>query len=336
LISIRKATSDLDKMAEMLETITASFEQSIRSTGQYAIEFNANDAEVFRRHLETLREQLAASTDPDAWKSIEASFRGELRDYRDKGAERLKKLRGEIKAAAEAMQVFGDLVNSSAADHEVQIRTAMDRLAGLAASAGLAEMREGIGTAITVISKSVDSMRSSHQVALAQMRDEIRLLHMQIDVERRSAYMDRATGVWNRQKLDSHINALIASDEPFCLLLVCVRNLKHLDRRHSKSLIAGALKALLQRFAVMLGDNVVIGRWNEEHFVAILEDSSSAVGVSRQAQARLSGSYSVQENGLSHSVMLQAQTGIVERQPGISETALQQKLLQMSQALNGC
>jgi len=335
LISIRKATTELERMDEMLATLTTSFEQAIRSTGQYAIELNASDREVFRQHLESLRAQLAESNDPETWKSIEASFRGELRDYRDKSQEQLKKLHGEIGAAMEALQVFGEAVNASGADHEVQIRAAMDRLTALAGVAGLNELRDGIGTAVKAISSSVDSMRRNHQVAVAQMRDEIRLLHTQIDVERRSAYMDRATGVWNRQKLDSHIGALIASDQPFSILLVCVRNLKLLDNRYSKTLIAGALKALLQRFSVMLGENVVVGRWNEEHFAAVLEDSSTAVSISRQATQRLSGTYSVQENGLSHSVPLQAVAGVVERQPAITDPVFQQKLLQMAITLNG-
>ena len=335
MISIRKVTSDLDKMEEMLTTVTAAFEQAIRSTGQYAIEVDPGDSSVFRQHLDVLRSQLAASSDPETCKSVEASFRGELRDYRDKSQEHLKLMRGEITAAIEAMQVFSEAVSLSGADHEVHIRAAMDSLSTLAKSTSLQEVRGGIRTAITSISGSVDSIRRSHQVAVAQMRDEIRLLHTQIDVERRSAYLDRTTGVWNRQKLDSHLAALIANNEPFCVLLVCVRNLRHLDHRYSKNLIAGALKALLQRLAAMLGENVVVGRWNEEHFAVILEDSSAATGIARQAAGRLSGTYSVQENGLSNSVPLQAMAGVVDRPAGMNDPALQQKLLQMSQTLNG-
>lgn len=335
MISIKKATLDLDRMEEMLTTLTASFEQAIRSTGQYAIVLNPGDTEVFRQHLEALRSQLSATGDPETWKSIEASFRGELRDYRDKSQEHLKQLRGEIDAAIEAMRVFGDAVSMSGADHEVQIRAAVDRLSAIASCNTIKELRDGIQSAITSISSSVESMRRSHQVSVAQMRDEIRLLHTQIDVERRSAYMDRATGVWNRQKLDSHISALIGNDERFCILLVCVRNLKHMDQRYSKTLIAGALKALLQRFSAMLGENVVMGRWNEEHFAVILEDSAQASGIAKQAANRLTGTYSVQENGLSSSVPLQAMAGVVDRPTGSSDHTLQQKLLQMAQILNG-
>ena len=50
-----------------------------------------------------------------------------------------------IDAAMEALQVFGEAVNATGADHEVQMRAAMDRLTALAGIAGLNELREGIG-----------------------------------------------------------------------------------------------------------------------------------------------------------------------------------------------
>jgi hypothetical protein len=117
-------------------------------------------------------------------------------------------------------------------------------------------------------------------------------------------------------------------------MLVCVRNLKRLDSRFSRSVLEGGMKALLQRFATLVGDEAVIGRWDEEHFVAVLNvDPPVAVSIARDAAKRLSGSYSVQENGLAHTVGLQAVTGVIERATGSDGSVFQQKLLQMSDAL---
>jgi GGDEF domain-containing protein len=197
-------------------------------------------------------------------------------------------------------------------------------------------MRSGILEAAKAISESVQVMERSHKVAIAELRDEIRLLHKQIERERNTPFIDPATDVWNRSKLDTNIEDLLRQQRPFCVLLVCVRNLKLLELRHSRTVLAGALKALLQRLAAMLDERAGIGRWDEQNFAAILEmDSKQAIAVSRTAAARLSGTYSVQENGLSHTVVVQAVTGVIERDSGTDSQSIRQKLAQMSEALAG-
>ena len=334
LISIRKTTNELDRMDELLHAISDTYGHAVRSTAQYAIELDPADTSAFRAHILGLQRQVEAATVPEDWKSVQASFRGELRDFRDRSAGRLAHLRAEVKAAGEAVQVFAESVSASDTDHEVQIKESLGQLEVISRSVNPQEMQRGIHQATGSINGSIAVMRRSHQVAIAQLRDEIRLLHHQIDVERNAHLIDRATGVWNRQKLDSHVSGLLQTTQPFCVLLVCVRNLPLLGNRYSRTIIEGSLKALLQRFAAMLEERTVIGRWDEQNFAAILEmEPAAAIGVSRNAAHKLSGEYSVQENGLSQNVPLQAVAGVIDRSVRGDETSFQQKLLQMSQAL---
>ncbi len=335
LISIRKATSDLDRIAELLEAAKATYEHAIRSAGQYAIELNPADADLFRQHLEVIRQQVPNTNDPEEWKTLEASFRGELRDFRDRSAGQLAEMRGEVKAAVDTMQIFAEAVHQSGEDHEVKMHGAINQLKALAQVTSLEQLQAGVVAATSAIAESVQLMRKSHQLAVAQMRDEVRLLHKQIDVERRAVYLDRATGVWNRQKMDALIFRHLEGEKTFIILLVCICNLKQMDQRYSQNVVSGALKALLQRFAGMLGENVVLGRWSEDHFAAILEgDANSAMSISRETGSRLTGSYSVQEQGLSKSVNLQVSSGIIERTQNTTAGMLEQKIQQMAQRLS--
>jgi GGDEF domain-containing protein len=63
---------------------------------------------------------------------------------------------------------------------------------------------------------------------------------------------------------------LIQQDKPFYLLVAGIRNLKQLDGRCSRTVIEGALKAVLIRFHNLAGEEAMIGPWSEEEFVAIL------------------------------------------------------------------
>jgi GGDEF domain-containing protein len=334
LISIRKAADELDRMEELLRTIAANYGHSIGSTGQYAVEVDHLDANVYREHMQSIKTQAERASTVDDWQQIQASFRDELRDYRDKSSERIRQLKQDINSAVKAMQVFADSVAISGADHEEQLKGALMQLHGVAKSNNLPGIRVIVESATQTIEASFEKLQKEHQLVIAQLRDELRLLHQQIEAERRVAFLDRATGVWNRQKTDSHIAQLLSNDEPFCILLVHLRNLRRLQGQYSRNVIEGAIKAFLQRFANMVGDDCALGRWNEEDFAAVLQvEPSVAMTLSREAAKRLTGLYSVQENGLSQTVPLQAIAGLIDRAAGADGPTFQQKLLQMSDAL---
>jgi GGDEF domain-containing protein len=334
LISIRKASNELDRLDEMVKAAKASYGNAVWSAAQYTVELEAHDTALFREHLERIRGEAERAASPEEWQSIQASFRGELRQHRDRSDEQLAHLKANMKAAADAMRAFADSIATSGADHQEDLQGTLNRLDGAARSDNLAEIRAAIAETKQEIIASIQRMLRSHQMVIAQLRDEIRLLHQQIETERRALFLDEATGVWNRHKLDLQLEALLEEDDPFCMLVVSIRNLKRLDQRHSPAAIEGGIKALLQRFSAMLGGDAMVGRWGEETFAAILKmEPATAISLSRDATQRLSGPYTVQEDGVSRSIVLQAVAGVIDRSPGADGPAFQQKLLQMYTAL---
>jgi GGDEF domain-containing protein len=323
-------------LEELLASVKESYDHAVRTTARYAIEMEPGETAAFREHLHNLQEQVSIATEPKDWKGVQAGFRGELRDYRDKAATQLARLRAEIESAGEAVHLFAQSVTTIDSDHETQIRGALGQLDVIAQAVTVEALQTGIRSAAQIIVESMETMQRRHQVAMVQLRDEIRLLHKQIDAERNAHLLDPGTGVWNRQTLDSHIADLLKQDQPFCILLVCIRNLPRLGIRYSRTIIEGTLKALLQRLRTLLDEGTLIGRWDEQNFAAILEiEPAAAMGISRNASKNLAGSYSVQENGFSRRVSLQAVAGTIDRAAGSDEASFREKLSRMSQALAG-
>ena len=336
MISIRKAGHELERMEELLHAVTEVYSLAIHSTAEYAIEVDPGEASEFRRHLQALKQQMEGAARPQEWKAIQASFRGELRNYRDHARSQLGRLREEIAAAGEAVHLFAESVTTSDTGHEVQIKKALDDLEAISRSNDPAELRMGIRQVASCISNNIELMQHSHQAAIAQLRDEIRVLNRQVDKERSVHLIDRATGVWNRDEMDSRVAKLVAGRQPFCILLVYIPNLRLLDRRFSPAVIEGSLKALLGRLSGLLDANAVVGRWSESSFAAIVEiPSAQASALSRAAREKLSREYPVQEKGLSQNVPLMVVAGVIDQTGGGDEASFQNKLLQMSEALGG-
>lgn len=334
MMSTGQPATELDGRT-LMETVATAYGDAIRSTVQYAIEINSLDAQLFRQHLEALEERLGAAVAPEHWEALQAGFRSELRAYRDKSAGRLGRMRAEIKAAADAMLIFADSVASNGLDHEQQLQEELGQLKSAIEDENLSQVRAVIGTAVGAIAASVAKMQSGHKLVIAQLRDEMRLLHKQIDAERRTLYTDRATGLWNRQKLDSQITDRLENDQPFCMLLVRLCNLKQLQTDYSRALIEDAIKALLQRLMALIGEETLLGRWNDENFAAILDmELAEAVAISREATAKLSGTYSVLGNGAWQNVPLQAVAGVIDHPAEGDGVSFHHELLKMSDALS--
>lgn len=334
MISIRKSATELERLETLLRAATEGYGQAIGSTAQYAVEIDPGDVQLFRQRLEALREQVAAAAEPEHWETVQTAFRGELRDYRDKSAAQIERMRADIKAAAEAVQMFAESVASSGQDHEQEIQQELAQLKSALEYDDLRKVRAAIASAVGNITASVAQMQRSHQLVVAQLRDEMRLLHKKIDAERRVQNTDPATGLWNRQRLDQLIAERLQGRESFCVLLVRLRNLKRLQTAFCAPVIESAVKALLERLAAMAGDGAIIGHWDAEHLAVLLEqDQASAIVLSREATAKLSSIYTVQENGVWHRVALQAVAGVVDRPADGDVASFEEKLIQMSDAL---
>jgi CRP-like cAMP-binding protein len=80
----------------------------------------------------------------------------------------------------------------------------------------------------------------------------------------------------------------------------------------------------------------MIGRWSEDEFAAILEvDPAAALAFSREAVRKLSGTYSVQENGLSRNVELQVAAGVTDSQSAGDPANFYRRLAQLAEAISG-
>lgn len=335
MISIRKASDDLARLDEVFKAARESYVHAVMSAAQYAVELDSAESGEFREHLERIRQDAERAACPSDWPPIQASFRGELRRYHDLLAAQVGKLRSEMKAAADAMEAFADNVATSGADHKKGLEDAVETLDTAIRAESLREVRAVLAGTKTQLCSSIERMEREHKLVIAQLRDEIRSLHQQIDADRRAQFLDQATGTWNRAKLDSLLQQMLENDEAFYVLVVRIRNLKRLEQRYPATMIEGGFKVLVQRMTAMLGSDAIMGRWEESAFAAILQiDPAAVLSLSREATARLAGSYSVQQSGLARAIELHAVSGVIERQRGTDAASFHKKLLQMTEALS--
>jgi GGDEF domain-containing protein len=328
---------DLDRLHDLQQVTADCYALAIRTAAQYAVEVDAKSARDFRANLEALAEQLCRADSPEPVRAVQSTLRDELRGYRDRAREQLELLRKEVANAAVVMELLADKVTANGEDHATRVQEDLNLLQDAARGQDLIGLRHTVDKAVAGIAQSVEEIKYANQLMAVQLHDEIRMLHRELDDRERALHTDSATGVWNRTKVESCMEDLLQRDDAFCLVLVRVRNLRRAEQQHSCTVVAKALRALVDRFRGASGATPFIGRWSDDQFVAILQDVESAemTALSSAIARKLDGVYAVQENGQVQNVRLQVTGGVIDQPLGAGVETFRKKLEQLSGVLTG-
>lgn len=314
MISIRKSVNALERLEQLRQLCQSGYVNAIRAAADYAIELDPAHAAEFRQNLGRIREQLESAAEEEDYQAIQSSLRGELRLYRDRSAEWLERVAEELRASAVAMQTLAGNLASNGDDHEANLQASLRSLEQVQQSEDLLFIKRVTHEATVSISESWEQLRRANQLVTAQLHDEIRSLHREIDAERRALFTDAVSGAWNREKLLARIEDNLRGPEVFCVVMIAVGNLKRLGASYSRPVIDGALKALVKRVHGIVGSDAMIGRWGEDQFAVLVElDPAYAMNLASEIGRDLSSPFSIQENGAARSFSLRVSTSVIAR-----------------------
>jgi GGDEF domain-containing protein len=334
LISLLKTGVEMARLEKFKKVALECYGLAIASTEQNVIEVDQQRAALFRGELQALVNQLGEATSPEQLQDIQDLFCEELREYRDSTHEQLRRLRKEMDAAVAALEEFAGNASSPGDDHEKELKQALRTLDAASASDQLDAIKAAIHGASGDILSSFERMQAKNQFAIAQLKDEIRLLHQKIQAGRRPAALKAET--WKRQEVDQRIDQMLNQNTSFCLVLIVLRNLKVLVSRYSGGVVEEALESLEVRLRDTLGGESMLGRWTTNQFVAILNVApSSAMAMSREAAQKLTEPYSFKHLGIPCTLVFQVAAGVVDHQAGSDVLKFQSKLASLSKALGG-
>src|SRR5579859_8197808 len=177
----------MDRLEEFQRAAVNCYSQALRASGQHAVELDAAEAAHFRAQLQALRDKLQADVGARQLEAVQSGFEAELKDYWDKTRAQVQRLRKDIQAASAAVEAFAGSVSESEILLESGLKRELQNLKQSASSDDIAQIRGAIDVATAKIAASVDQMRTSNQLSIAQLKDEIRLLHQEVQAARAKA-----------------------------------------------------------------------------------------------------------------------------------------------------
>jgi len=320
MISIRKTISDLDEYRQQRDLAFDCYLAAIRNTAHYTVELDDSITEPHRKYLTALADEVSSAA-PGSLEESRATFRGLLRDFRDKVSKYVADLREQLGATALALQEIVDSLAQADGDHEARLRSALAGLRKTAESPEAAALRARLVAMADTIQQSVDLARREHEVVIAQFQGEIRALHKRIDSLEAAASLDALTKLYTRREMEERIRSAPAG--AFCLLLVKVTGFRIAELDFGREVSAELASAFSRRLRNTLPDDAVIGRWSEEEFIAITRlPRPEAVNLATHVADHLSGSYACLRAGKTVRPMLELRVGLVDSAGDSAERVL--------------
>jgi GGDEF domain-containing protein len=325
--------NELDQLNERKRAAIECFGLAIGSAAEHAVEVEASQLAQFRSKIQPVRAQVKPDVTADELRNIQASFNSELQVYKAKTQERLDRLRNDVQAASQAVEVFAGSYAASDSDLDVEVKRELQRLDRAARTAGLEELRTVASGVSAGIASTFERVRSSNQLAIAQLKDEIRVLHQEVETARKSRAENRPAPTKAQKEIFRQIETVRMRNTPFAVILVAVKNLRGLQSCYSKVAIEGTLASLQARLQGALPGGSASSRWSESQFVAVVTmEPAAAMAKSRELAKELSGSYVVQD-GAFQTVSLEANAGVIDCKVQADSSSLRRRLEQLSNAL---
>ncbi len=327
MLSIFRPATELDRMREQRAAALECYSLALQSIAQYAVEIDPDQAAEFRERVLDLGPEWLKADRAEAMRTVQTALRSHLREYRDQSAEQMTRVRDQLRGAAAAMSDFADRAASAENDDHGQVKTELRNLEQLSEQNDLREIKSGIHAAVDVISNSLERAKLRSQWMVAQLRDEIRTLHREMEAERRAMHADPSSNAWNRQRLDLEIHEKLRDTGSFCAIAVGIRNLAQLRERHASETIEAAVKAMIARWRSEVGERTPIGRWNDEVFVSLLDvDAAAGVSIAGELAKKMRGAYTVQVYGAPQDLDLRVYARAIERSTGSDPASFIRKL----------
>ena len=242
MISLRQSMKDIDEAEALHRAAAKAFAEAVSTSAEHVVEVNRHEAETFREQVLGLAGRLGKSTGAEDLSAAHTAFRGELRQYSEKASQQVRRLHEELAAAATAMQAFAQGVSTSSGEHETVLRREVGQLRQATGSEDIHHLREAVRQTLHTVTESYEGLKQAHNLVIAQLRDEIRVLQSELHRGRQKPVLKE--GFVEKRTFDKQVEDLLQQNRAFGVVLMGLPGQEHFYRKYPRDRVDTALAEL--------------------------------------------------------------------------------------------
>lgn len=225
MLSLRRSMREMDESEAAHRAAAKAFAEAAETAAQHVVEVDADEAHRFRKQVLSLAGRLGEQPGPEELSAARRLFQSELRGYAERAGVDIRRLKNELGAAAQAMQSFAQGITTGGSEHEAVLNREFQTLTHAAHAANDAPevrtLRAAIHETVANVSASYQELKQSHNLVIAQLRDEIRVLQQAMNTERKPVPEPELV---EKHALDRHIEEMLRRRQPFHVMLIGLAN----------------------------------------------------------------------------------------------------------------
>jgi hypothetical protein len=180
MISILESVSALERSYKARKTVLECYLGSLRGAARYAINLDSGISRAYQTDLESLAHELERAQDHVLAASTPRLLEI-FKRFRDQSTDYVSNLRADMVKSAEALETIVRGLAENDGEQDARVRASLASVRDISELPECASIKAALLSAAQAIESSVDQIRNQHQLTVAQLKSEIRVLHKRVD-----------------------------------------------------------------------------------------------------------------------------------------------------------
>jgi diguanylate cyclase (GGDEF)-like protein len=310
--------------SEVVAALVQAYRLTIASMGDNGARACPAVASDLQVALANLQKQLNENPSPGLVHEAKRSLE-QLNIWGERAAEYCKSKTGEVKELLIALARTAESMGQRDLRYSGQMLEFTRQLETIADLEDLGQVRASLVRKATELKVCIDQMAEENRRAITALKAEVSTYETRLREAETVAFKDGLTGLFNRRSMEQRIEAAIAEQRPFCVVVLDLNGFKQVNDMHGHAVGDALLVQFSEEVRTNIRSTDVAGRWGGDEFVLLLScDQATAQAQVERIEKWVFGEYTLPAADGKGPLKLQvrASIGVAEWNRGDSLTKL--------------
>jgi len=318
--------------SKLIAALVQAYRLTIASMGDNGARACPAVAADLQAALTNLQRLLDDNPSPTLVQEAEKSLE-QLNVWGGRAADYCKSKTSEVKELLIALARTAESMGQRDLRYSGQLMEFTRQLEAISDLEDLGQVRASLVRKAIELKGCVDQMAEENREAITVLKAEVSAYETKLREAETIASKDGLTGLFNRRCMENRIEAAIAAQRPFCVVMLDLNGFKAVNDTHGHAVGDSLLKQFSEEVRTNIRSTDIAGRWGGDEFLLLLEcDLPTAKAQIERIEKWVFGEYTLAAGVGSEPLKLQvrASVGVAEWRRG---TTLSQLIESADQAM---
>jgi len=271
MISLRKAMET--QIEEAFQSALDSYRAALMAIGKASVRACPPVGERLQRALLVLHQRLLSEAPPNLVLETEERLELELQTWGDEVARFYQEKTTEVKDILSLLAKAATEVGERDQRYSEQFGQLTERLQATTRLNDLTAIRQSLSKSVTDLKTCVTEMTKDGRDSVAQLRAQLTTYQARLDEVERIAAVDALTGLFNRRKVEAHLERRIAEGRGFSVIYLDLNGFKQINDTHGHLAGDDLLKQFAGELRMVFRATDMVARWGGDEFVVVVDDN---------------------------------------------------------------